>query len=367
MKRALFWVAASVTTRFRALADLHRAGDSRSVSAVKPEIPHPTRRDFLSTLALAGAALPLVSHAADTKAPAAAKPASSAPAAPAGPTVIHVFSKPLHMYSPAETAKIIAACGFGGIDYTVRTAQGHVLPEKVEEDLPRAIEAAHAAGLKVEMITTEVTSVRQKDTEKLLRTAAKHGVKFYRVGNWNYDPKLGVMGTIEKLRPELVELAAFNASIGIHGAIQNHAGTRIGSALWDLYHLLKDIDPRGLGVQYDIRHATAEGGQSWPLPLKLLAPWIRCTDIKDFKWGQSPGKSVIDNVPLGEGIVPFDAYFKLVKELKLTGPISVHLEYAPFERPAATLSAADRLTQMTAFMKQDAAFLKAAMAKAGVA
>jgi sugar phosphate isomerase/epimerase len=133
--------------------------------------------------------------------------------------------------------------------------------------------------------------------------------------------------------------------------------------MWDLHHLLRDIDPRGLGVQYDIRHAVCEGGQSWPVALKLLAPWIRCLDIKDFKWLQSPGKATVDNTPLGEGIVPFDAYFKLLRELKISGPMSMHLEYPPFERPPATLSAADRVRQMTAFMKQDLAFLKAAMAR----
>jgi hypothetical protein len=81
------------------------------------------------------------------------------------------------------------------------------------------------------------------------------------------------------------------------GAIQNHAGTRVGAALWDVYELVRDLDPRWIGVQYDIRHATAEGGQSWSLPLKLLAPWIKCTDAKDFKWEQSPGKAAIENVP----------------------------------------------------------------------
>ena len=213
--------------------------------------------------------------------------------------MIHVFSKPMHMMSHAETAKLIAACGYGGIDYTVRKAQGHVLPEKVEEDLPRAIEAAHAVGLKVEMITTEITSVRTPHAENVIRTAAKLGVKYYRLGSFNYDLKLGVAGTLEKIKPDFAELAALNASAGIHGAIQNHAGARVGSAIWDLYELLRGLEPRAIGVQYDIRHATVEGGQSWPLPLKLLAPWIRCTDIKDFKWIQSPGKSVIDNVPLG--------------------------------------------------------------------
>lgn len=39
------------------------------------------------------------------------------------------------MMSHAETAKLIASCGYGGIDYTVRKAQAHVLPEKAAEDL----------------------------------------------------------------------------------------------------------------------------------------------------------------------------------------------------------------------------------------
>jgi sugar phosphate isomerase/epimerase len=256
------------------------------------------------------------------------------------------------------------AAGYTGIDYTVRVAQAHVLPEKVKEDLPRAIDAAHGAGLKVELMTTDITSVREPHTENVLRTAAKLGVKYYRTGNFNYDAKLGVKGTLEKLQPQLKELAALNQSLGIHGAIQNHAGTRIGGALWDLYELLRNIDPRGLGVQYDIRHAVVEGAQSWPVTLRLLAPWIKCTDLKDFKWEQSPGKSVIDNVPIGEGIVPFDAYFKLVRELNLAGPMSVHLEYPPFEK--TKLSDAEKRVQFPAPMKKDLQALQALMAKAGI-
>lgn len=324
-----------------------------------------TRRDFVGRLAAAGAAVPLAGLAAGAASRAAA--ATTPAAAPAGPSVIHIFSKPLHMFSHAETAKIIAESGAGGIDYTVRTQQPHVLPAKVNEDLPRAVEAAHKAGLKVEMVTTDIKSVKEPHTEAVLKAAAKHGVKFYRLGNWNYDAKLGVEGTIEKLRPDFRELAALNQSLGIHGAVQNHAGARLGSAIWDLHLLLRDIDPRWLGVQYDIRHAIVEGAQSWTLPLRLLAPWIRCTDIKDFKWLQAPGKGTIDNVPLGEGIVPFDAYFKQAKELNLGGPISLHLEYPPFERAPATLSAADRMAQMKALMKKDVDFLKAQLAKAKLA
>jgi sugar phosphate isomerase/epimerase len=321
-------------------------------------------------MALAGAALPLAGLGSNAS---AAEPKKKKVEAEpvmkertAGPTTIHVFSKPLHWLSHTETARMIADAGYGGIDYTVRVPQGHVLPEKVQEDLPRAVEAAHAAGLKVEMITTEITSVRDPHAETLLRTAAKLGVKFYRTGNWNYDPKAGVSGTLEKLKPALKELAALNASLGIHGAMQNHAGTRVGSALWDMYELLRDIDPRWLGVQYDIRHATVEGGQSWPLPLRLLAPWIKCTDMKDFKWEQAPGKAAIENVPIGEGVVNFDAYFKLVRELDIGGPMSVHLEYPPFER-TPQMSEAEKRAKFPVLMKKDLTALKGFMAKQKIA
>ena len=320
--------------------------------------PYSSRRRFLSQLALASAAVPLAQVAPSAI---AAEPKKVTPAAPAAPGVIHVFSKPLHWLNYADTAALVKAAGFGGIDYTVRVPQGHVLPEKVKEDLPRAIDAAHAAGLKVEMITTEITSVRQPHTEALLRTAAKQGVKFYRLGNFKYDDKLGVIGSLHQLRADIKELAALNQSLGLHGAIQNHAGPRVGGPLWDLFELLRDFDPRWIGVQYDIRHAVVEGGQSWPLALKLLAPWIRCTDLKDFKWEQSPGKAAIDNVPIGQGVVPFDAYFKLVRELNIGGPMSVHFEYPPFER--APMPEAEKRAKFPGLMRQDLQALKVHLAK----
>ena len=92
-----------------------------------------------------------------------------------------------------------------------------------------------------------------------------------------------------------------------------------------------------------------------------MRTWIKCTDAKDFKWEQSPGKAAIDNVPIGEGIVNFDAYFKLVRELNLTGPISVHFEYPPFER--TEMSNNEKRAQFPALMKKDLTALKAAMAK----
>lgn len=327
-----------------------------------------SRRDFVSRLALAGAALPLAASLAQAqenkgkkKAEKSGDKAGAAASSGTGKLgTLHVFSKPLQFLSYDDCARMIAEAGFGGIDYTVRPA-GHVLPEKVNDDLPRAVEAAKKAGLKVEMITTAITSAKDPATEPLLRTAAKLGVKVYRYGNFGFDEKLGVMGSLQKHRAAIKELAALNQSLGLHGAIQNHAGTRVGGPIWDLYEVLREEDPKWSGVQYDIRHAVAEGGQSWPLALKLVAKWIRCVDLKDFRWDQKPGRATIENVPIGEGIVPYDAYFKLVRELGIQGPASFHFEYPPFER--APMGEAEKRKVLPGLMKKDLAAIKALMAK----
>lgn len=317
-----------------------------------------SRRDFVASLA--GVAAASASGLMPRALAAAAAPASAAP------TVIHVFSKPLQWLSYDETAALIAEAGCGGIDFGVRPG-GHVPPEKVKEDLPRAVAAARKAGLRVDMITTAITDAAAPHTENVLRTAADLGIKHYRLGYLDYDLKAGVAASLQKHKAQLRSLADLNAKLGIHGAYQNHSGTRVGGPVWDLHELVRDFDPAALGVQYDVRHATVEGGESWPLGLRLLRPWIRCTDIKDFRWQQSPGKLVVEDVPMGEGVVNFDLYFKLVRELNLTGPMSLHFEYPPFERLKEPMPPAQKRTAFAAAMKKDVAVLKDRMARQGVA
>ncbi len=50
------------------------------------------------------------------------------------------FSKPLPQMDWQRLAANVKRLGFDGIDLTVRP-EGHVLPERVEEDLPKAVAA----------------------------------------------------------------------------------------------------------------------------------------------------------------------------------------------------------------------------------
>lgn len=320
----------------------------------------PTRRDFVSLMTLASAALPLAGLPVTARAAKSAAP--RAMAGPRPPTTIHVFSKPLQWLSYEAASELAAETGFVGIDFSVRPG-GHVEPEKVEDDLPKAVAAARKAGLKTDMISTGITSAREPHTERVLRTAQKLGITIYRLGGIQYDAREDVWKSVQKNKAMLKDLAGMNRDLGLHGALQNHPGGRVASPIWDLFEMVRELDPRWIGSQYDIRHATCEGGLSWALGLRLIHPWIKSTAIKDFNWVQSPGKGTPQNVPLGEGIVDYDLYFKMVGDLNITGPMSMHFEYPPFERLKTVPPAAERRKQIAAAMTRDLRALKTRMAK----
>ena len=283
-------------------------------------------------------------------------------------TCLHTFSKPLQWLGYDALAETLAQAGFGGIDLSVRP-KGHVEPEKVEQDLPRAVEAARKQGLKVEMIVTAITAADEPLAERLLKTAVQCGVKIYRMGYVRYDETLGVEGSIEKNHKQMAALAALNKACGITGCYQNHyawGDGLFGGPVWDIYYMLKGLDPQWVGCQYDVRHAVAESGGSWSVGMKLIAPYIRSICLKDFVWAKLKGKWQPDNVFGGEGMVPWDKFFKLLKELKLQVPASVHCEWELFTKTEQALSEGERRALAVRKMKRDRDFFAAQYEKNGV-
>ena len=270
---------------------------------------------------------------------------------------IHVFTKCLQFLSYEKMAEVLAEHGFAGADLTVRPG-GQVLPEKVETHLPEALNALRKAGVDSYMITTSVNNPEDKFTRPILKTMADLGIRYYRTGYLDYDHTKTIPENLEAHKITIEKLEKLNREYGVTGNYQNHSGRRVGGPVWDLYELLKDRDPEYIGVQYDIRHATVEGGVSWPLGLRLVAPWIRTTDIKDFIWEKNEkGEWKIKNVPLGEGMVDFKSYFELYKSLGIEGPVSIHYEYDLGGAEHGSRNPGMSLNEISKWLKKDLNFL----------
>ena len=277
---------------------------------------------------------------------------------------ICIFSKHLQFLPSYEAAAEFAAqVGFDGVDLAVRP-KGHVLPEHVGRDLPKAVGAMKAAGLLVPMMTTAIREVDSPHAKEIIALANGLGIQFYRMGYLHYDKELGVRETLESLKEPMEQLEQLNASYGMHGAYQNHDGKNIGAPLWDIWELVKDRNPAHMGIQYDIRHAYVEGGKSWPIDLEYIQSHIRTLVIKDFHWAQrEDGSWYVKNVPLGEGMVDFDAYFNMLKKLDVKGPISYHIEYDHYDEGDSLESKKEKTL---AAMSRDLQVLRSMLEKAGL-
>lgn len=268
------------------------------------------RRNFIGCSALALAGSPATQALADGT------------AAPGIRKSCLVFTKNLEKLPFDELATKVAALGVQGLEAPIRKG-GHVEPQEVPDKLPLLVGALKKQGLQLGILTSDIVRA-DKESERLLRTAASLGVSQYRLGAYTYDLKKSIAPQLADIAAVLKEIAAMNKELGIQGQFQNHRGNnRVGAPIWDVLEAMEGIDPTHLGIAFDFAHATVEGVNAWELNLRRAAHQVVAVYFKDYRIegsGQTP-------CPLGEGCVgPKSA--KLVREvLPPNTPISLHVEY----------------------------------------
>ncbi len=281
-----------------------------------------TRRKFLKGLAASGAA-------------AAIKPPGlfGGTKLKSGRQVsVCIFSKHLQWLDYDGMAETAAELGFDGVALTVRRG-GHVLPDSVEDHLPKAAEAVKKAGIKIPMMVTNINNPDDPNTEKILRTASKLGINHYRLGYNYYNEKSEILDQLKEIKSKMRDLAAMNEEYKIFGGNPNSNANAFASSIWDEWQVFKDIDSKWIGYQFDVTHAIQEGGGgSWQTDARLIAERIGILSLNaqaewaDPEWKKSTEKTRGRkwNFP-----TPYELnwIFTLLKKTGFSGPISLHYEF----------------------------------------
>src|SRR5436190_2083746 len=228
---------------------------------MKSENNNPSRRNFLKNSLIMAGFYPLLHKDFF----------SLFNSAPEDRLKVHIFSKHLQFLNYQEMAEAVAEMGFDGIDLTVRP-DGHVQPERVESDLPKATEAMRKVGLAPLMMVTAVQDADNNTDKKVLEVAAKLGFLYYRMNWYAYQEGKTMPESLQYFAQKVKDLGILNKNLKLTGCYQNHSGILIGAAIWELWELVKEADKKYMGVQYDIRHALVEGGLSWQNGLHLIQP-----------------------------------------------------------------------------------------------
>lgn len=298
---------------------------------------HSSRRQFFKQFALTTASLPLLGALAKLQAATKRLP-------------VIVFSKALQDLNYEDTADLVAEVGWDGIECPVRRG-GQVVPERIEDDLPRLVEILAKRKLAMFIMTTDITSLKTPHAERILRAASRLGIKHYRLGGRRYRDDRSMPEQLKEAHAELRDLAALNRELGLCAGFQNHSGgNNIGAPVWDIHKIIHALDPKQVGIHFDIGHATVEGGYAWRIHARLMEPYYSAVYVKDFAWRKSNDRWQANWCPLGQGMISREFIARL-PSTSFQGPISQHHEY-DYGKGA----------QRLALMKQDLQTLKSWLA-----
>jgi len=278
---------------------------------------------------------------------------------------VAIFSKHLMFLKDQQLAKGAAALGFDGIDLTVRKG-GHVEPARVRQDLPTLVKILRDHGLEVPMITTDIVDAETPYVTDILAVMAELHIRHYRWGGMKYTKDPSMANQIEALKPRAAKLAALNAQYQVGAMYHTHSGIDlVGASIWDLHEILAGLDPSAVGINYDIGHATIEGGfGGWINSFRITGPYLRGIAVKDFLWEKNrAGEWVAAWKPIGQGMVHWGEFFRMVAEAKFSGPLQLHFEYplggAEDGRSQLTMNENEVLPAMKRDLQQLRVYLRA--------
>lgn len=238
---------------------------------------------------------------------------------------LHLFTKVLQWVPLEDLPSTVKDMGFAGIDIAVRS-NGHFTVSELREKLPPLVASCTRLGMGAPILTTELTGEKGQEMAEFLKIISGEGVKHYRMGWLKYKSQ-DVMEELRQHNSQLERLADLHQKYGVQGHYQNHAGNGVGGSVWELLYLLEGIDPKAIGIQYDLRHAMVEGYRSWENGFHVIKDKITSLDIKDFRWNDSSGKDVPVTVPLGRGNVDFSKITSSAAFKSSEVPKILHVEY----------------------------------------
>jgi hypothetical protein len=162
-------------------------------------------------------------------------------AVPGGKPLLTLYSISLQWADYDEAADTAAKAGWPAIGWTVRGG-GHVLPENVVRDLPKAVAAAKKAGPQVPIIITPIRDAESPYAEAYLDTMSKLGLRYYQapqLGQYDYTKDL--QPQLDAWKPRIERLARLNEKYGTTAIYHVEGGAgNIGGGAWDLWLAVKD-------------------------------------------------------------------------------------------------------------------------------
>lgn len=254
-----------------------------------------------------------------------------------------MFSKHLQSLDVPAAGRAIKELGFDGVELTVR-ADGHVLPERVEEDLPRAVEELRTIGLEVPAIVVDVNQADVPRARAVCAAAGGVGATLLRAPAWRYRPFGTIREQIAAAMRCAQEIEALGREYGLRFCVHAHSGAFLTGQGALLAQIIGETDPRYVAASFDLGHLSAEGSNNgWVQSIDLLQGRVGILAVKSFGWFTEPDPETGGSrwtpklLPLKDGGVQWARAFSLLRQTGWDADgravVSLHSEYGWLDVP----------------------------------
>lgn len=249
-------------------------------------------------------------------------PKTAGPAATRTRPLLCGYSGNLAQVGYAELGMIAQQIGYDAIDLTMFEG-GHVNPHIANVDVVRAIESVRGAGLEVPMISTTITTTADPTAYPVLAITGRTDVHLYRTGYWRWGFIPDMPRRTAEIRADIMGLTSVGRQFQMTAMIPNKAGGYFGESVWDANLAIAGIDPSLIGFCFDPSQM-----ESWEAALLMIRTRLLAVVVQDYTWEKTGKTWMRQACPLGAGAVDWELFFRILAQLRFTGPVSMHCEYA---------------------------------------
>jgi len=332
---------------------------------------------------------------------------------------MQAYSRYLHWLRTPD--QIAEACRELTCRYLMLTVQSgetaHVPEADLQTALPRFVRALEAEGIGVQSIRGGNQTEVDDTVERLVGTMAELGITHYWLGTDRYDLEQPIMPQLDAIKRKVERFASLNERHGTTLMYHTRSSSRsVGSVVWDLLYVLRDFDPKHVGLHWDTGHM-AMHGDMWETLLRTAGPYVTAVSWKDKYWSQDlgglteqggpypgpnpqeeapgggggffrrpdPNQDPLERIPLplagehfargmgwrstetplGTGMVDFFRYGEVLADLQFAGLMDLQAEYplGGAERGRAELDLPRRM--VLGALKRDVLTVRTALAQSG--
>ena len=217
-------------------------------------------------------------------------------------------------------AAAVRAAGLDTADLVIRKGFW-VTGGDLAREVPAFVRAMAAEGLKVHFATAGFSAAEAVADPTKVEVLADAGLAAFRLGYFGRfgQTQVDCRAELEKARADLERLCPVLERVGLRAVYQVHHGTRVPgpSGIW---HLVKGLPPRQIGVMLDPGNQAFEGYEDWDRSARLLGEYLAAVGVKDTAVSRDPARAAEPDkgwrrewAPCDEGVTN---WLKLARALK---------------------------------------------------